>query len=107
MDKKSSGKRWAEVIHTILRGHETFYHQRLIHAFGSGKQPNLRCYEYIAIYVDDLCIAAESPQRNYSDFQVKVPFQGQKGEGKLTYHLGAVKTQMELLLANLRNTLIS
>ena len=43
---KSSGKRWAEVIHGILR---------------DMKAPNLRCYEYIAVYVDDLCIAAESP----------------------------------------------
>ena len=25
------------------------------------KAPNLRCYKYIAVYVDDLCIAAESP----------------------------------------------
>ena len=28
------------------------------------------------------------PQHNYSDFQVKVPFKGQR-DGKLTYHLGA------------------
>ena len=35
---KSSGKRWAEVIHGILRDMK-FYPQRLIHAFGSGKHP--------------------------------------------------------------------
>ena len=35
---KSSGKRWAEVIHGILRD-INFYPQRLIHAFGSGKHP--------------------------------------------------------------------
>ena len=39
------------------------------------KAPNLKCYEYIAVYVDDLCIAAESPS---AGFQVKVPFKGQK-----------------------------
>ena len=35
---KSSGKRWAEVIHGILRD-MTFCPQKLIHAFGSGKHP--------------------------------------------------------------------
>ena len=35
---KSSGKRWAEVIHGILRD-MNFYPQKLIHAFGSGKHP--------------------------------------------------------------------
>ena len=35
---KSSGKRWAEVIHGILRD-MIFYPQKLIHAFGSGKHP--------------------------------------------------------------------
>ena len=32
----------------------------------------------IAVYVDDLCIAAESPSANYSNFQVKIPFKGQR-----------------------------
>ena len=35
---KSSGKRWAEVIHSILRDMK-FYPQKLIHAFRSGKHP--------------------------------------------------------------------
>ena len=35
---KSLGKRWAEVIHGILRDMK-FYPQKLIHAFGSGKHP--------------------------------------------------------------------
>ena len=35
---KSSGKRWAEVIHGILR-YMKFYPQKLIHASGSGKHP--------------------------------------------------------------------
>ena len=52
------------------------------------KAPNLRCYEYIAVYVDDLWIAAESPiaiiQIFKSKYHLKV-----KGDGKLTYHLGA------------------
>ena len=48
----------------------------------------MKCYEYIAVYVDDLCIAAESPsaiiQIFKSNYHLKV-----KGDGKLTYHLGA------------------
>ena len=35
---KSSGKRWAEVIHGILRA-MIFYPQKLIHVFGPGKHP--------------------------------------------------------------------
>ena len=52
------------------------------------KAPNLRCYEYIAVYVDDLCIAAESPsaiiQICKTKYHLKV-----KGDGKLTYHMHA------------------
>ena len=52
------------------------------------KAPNLRCYEYIAVYVDDLCIVAESFSAIIrilkSKYHLKV-----KGDGKLTYHLGA------------------
>ena len=48
----------------------------------------MKCYEYIAVYVDDLCIAAEFPsaiiQIFKSNYHLKV-----KGDGKLTYHLGA------------------
>ena len=63
------------------------------------KAPNLRRYEYIAVYVDDLCIAAESSSMIIQIFKSKYHLKV-KGDGKLTYHL-------ELLLANLRNILIS
>ena len=72
------------------------------------KAPSLSCYEYIAVYVDDLCIAAESPsaiiQITKTKYHLKV-----KGDGKLNYTwvLTTVKTQMELLLANLGSILIS
>ena len=52
------------------------------------KAPNLRCYEYIAVYVDDLCIAAESPSAIIQIFKSKYHLKD-KGDGKLTYHLGA------------------
>ena len=56
---KSSGKRWAEVIHSILRD---------IKILPSKADP---CYEYIAVYVDDLCIAAESSSRIIQIFKTK------------------------------------
>ena len=48
----------------------------------------MRCYEYIAVYVDDLCIAAESPSPIIQSFKSKYHLKV-KGDGKLTYHLGA------------------
>ena len=50
------------------------------------KAPNLRCYEYIAVYVDDLCIAAESPSAFVSIFNTKYHLKV-KRDGKLNYHL--------------------
>ena len=48
----------------------------------------LNLYEYIAVYVDDLCIAAQDPKEIInivkSKYKLKV-----KGDGPLTYHLGA------------------
>ena len=52
------------------------------------KAPNLRCYEYIAVYVDDLCIAAEFPSAIIQIFKSKYHLKV-KGDGKFTYHLGA------------------
>ena len=48
----------------------------------------MRCYEYIAVYVDDMCIAAESPSVIIQIFKSKYHLKV-KGDGKLTYHLGA------------------
>ena len=52
------------------------------------KAPNVRCYEYNAVYVDDLCIAAVSPSAIIQIFKSKYHLKV-KGDGKLTYHLGA------------------
>ena len=57
---KSSGKTWAEVIHGILRDME-FLPSKADPCIWLRKSPNLRCYEYITVYVDELCIAPESP----------------------------------------------
>ena len=84
---KSSGKRWAEVIHGILRDMK-FLPSKADPCIWLRKAPNLRCYEYIAVYVDDLCIAAESPSPIIQVFKSKYHLKV-KGDGKLTYHLGA------------------
>ena len=81
---KSSGKRWAEVIHSILREMK-FLPSKADPCICLRKVP---CYEYIAVYVDDLCIAAESPSAIIQIFKSKYHLKV-KGDGKLTYHLGA------------------
>ena len=69
---KSSGKRWAEKVYDSIK--------------------DMKCYEYLAIYVDDLCIAAQHPgqiiQSLKEDFKLKV-----KGDGSLSHHLGADYTR--------------
>ena len=50
--------------------------------------PNFRCYEYIAVYVDDLCIEAESPSAIIQIVRTKYHLKV-KGDGKFNYHLGA------------------
>ena len=84
---KSSGKRWAEVIHGILRDMQ-FLPSKADPCIWLRKAPNLICYEYIAVYVDDLCIATESPSAIIQIFKSKYHLKV-KGDGKLTYHLGA------------------
>ena len=84
---KSSGKRWAEVIHGILRDMK-FLPSKADPCIWLRKAPNLRCYECIAVYVDDLCITAESPSAIIQIFKTKYHLKV-KGDGKLTYHLGA------------------
>ena len=47
----------------------------------------MKCYEYVAVYVDDLLIAAESSMQLYifkTKYLLKV-----KGDGKLTCHFSA------------------
>ena len=81
---KSSGKRWAEVIHSILRDMK-FPPSKADPYIWLRKAPNLRCYEYIAVYVDDLCIGDESPSAIIQIFKSKYHLKV-KGDGKLTYH---------------------
>ena len=84
---KSSGKSWAEVIHGILRDMK-FLQTKADPCIWLRKPPNLRCYEYIAVYVDALCIASESSSAIIQIFKSKYHLKV-KADGKLTYHLGA------------------
>ena len=67
---KSSGKRWAEVIHGILRDMKVLP-SKADPCIWLRKVPNLTCYKYITVYVDDLCIAAESPSAIIQIFKSK------------------------------------
>ena len=44
-------------------------------------------YEYVAVYVDDLMIAAREPEEITRELSEKHKFK-LKGVGQLTYHLG-------------------
>ena len=78
---KSSAQQWAEVIHGILRDMK-FLPSKADPCIWLRKAPNLRCYEYIAVYVDDLCIGAESPSAIIQIFRPKYHLKV-KGDGKL------------------------
>ena len=84
---KSSGKLWTEVIHGILRDLKVLP-SKADPCIWLRKAPNLRCYEYISVFVDHLCIAAESPSTIIDIFKSKYHLKV-KGDGKLNYHLGA------------------
>ena len=53
------------------------------------KAPNIRSYEYIALYEDDLCIGAESPSAIIDIFNTKYNLKV-KGDGKLSYQTSCV-----------------
>ena len=64
-----------------------FLHSKADPCIWLRKAPNLWCYEYIAVYVDDLCMAPESPSAIIQIFKSKYHLKV-KEDGKLTYHLG-------------------
>ena len=65
-----------------LQGHILVIHKAL---YGSREMKDK--YEYIAIYVDDLLIASEEPQKIIQDLKDKCMLKI-KGDGPLEYHLG-------------------
>ena len=74
---KSLSKRWAEVIQGILRDLQ-FTPSKTDPCIWLRKAPNLRCYEYIAVFVDDLYIAADSSSAIIEHFQYQIPLKSQR-----------------------------
>ena len=58
---KSSGKRWAEVLYDILTDMDLIP-LRADPCIWLRKNSKLNLYEYIVVYVDNLCIAAQNPK---------------------------------------------
>ena len=71
----SSGKKWAERFYDIIKD-MGFMPSKADPSFWMRENKNLKCYEYIATYVDDLCIAARDPgkiiQILKEDYKLKV-----------------------------------
>ena len=84
---KSSGKRWAETLYDILKD-MNFIPSRADQCIWLKKNKRLNIYEYIAVYVDDLCIAAQDPKEIINVLKSKYHHKV-KVDGPLTYHLGA------------------
>ena len=82
---KSSGKRWHEKLHGVLRSMGFFPSkaEEDIWMRDAGTH-----YEYIAVYVDDLMIASHAPQGIIDALMAKPHNFKLKGTGRVTYHLG-------------------
>ena len=82
-----SQKHCMETLHDILID-MNFTPSRADQCIWLKKNKMLNIYEYIAAYVDDLCVAEQDPKEIIivlkSKHHLKV-----KGDGPLTYHLGA------------------
>ena len=92
---KSSGKRWSATFFDILED-MNFTLSRADQCRWLKRNIELNLYEYIAVYVDDLCIAAQDPKEISnilkSKYNLKV-----KGDGPLTYLLSQPKKYIEKL----------
>ena len=88
---KSSGKRWAERFYDIIKDME-FTPSKADPCVWMRENKDLKCYEYLATYVYDLCITAQDPgkiiQTLKEDYKLKV-----RGNGPLSHHLGADYTR--------------
>ena len=84
---KSSGIRWAEALYDILKD-MNFIASQADPCIWLRKNSKLNLYEYTAVDVNDLCIAAQNPKELISILKSKYKL-NVKGDGPLTYHLGA------------------
>ena len=82
----SGGARWHDRLFDILQ-ELSFKPSQVDHDVWTRPEPGGTCYEYLAVYVDDLAIAAKDPQPFCNELKKKYNLK-LKGVGPLEYHLG-------------------
>ena len=82
----SGGARWHDRLSDILQELK-FKPSKADPDVWMRPEPGGTCYEYIAVYVDDLAIAAKDPQAFCNELKKKYNLK-LKGVGPLEYHLG-------------------
>ena len=83
---RSGGARWHDKLFDILQELK-FKPSKADPDVWMRPEPGGTCYEYIAVYVDDLAIAAKDPQAFCNELKKKYNLK-LKGVGPLEYHLG-------------------
>ena len=83
---RSGGDRWHDRLFDILQELK-FKPSKADPDVWMRPEPGGTCYEYIAVYVDDLAIAAKDPQAFCHELKKKYNLR-LKGVGPLEYHLG-------------------
>ena len=83
---RSGGARWHDRLFDILQELK-FKPSKADPDVWMRPEPGGTCYEYIAVYVDDLAIAAKDPQPFCNELKKKYNLK-LKGVGPLEYHLG-------------------
>ena len=82
----SGGARWHDRLFDILQ-ELSFKPSQVDPDVWTRPEPGGTCYEYLAVYVDDLAIAAKDPQAFYNELKKRYNLK-LKGAGPLEYHLG-------------------
>ena len=67
----SGGARWHDRLFDILQ-ELSFKPSQVDHDVWTRPEPGGTCYEYLAVYVDDLAIAAKDPQAFYNELKKKI-----------------------------------
>ena len=83
---RSGGARWLDRLSDILQELK-FKPSKADPDVWMKPEPGGTCYEYIAVYVDDLAIAAKDPQTFCNELKKRSNLK-LKGVGSLEYHLG-------------------
>ena len=83
---RSGGARWHDRLFDILQELK-FKPSKADPDVWMRPEPGGTCYEYIAVYVDDLAIAAKDPQAFCNELKQRYNLK-LKGVGPLEYHLG-------------------